>query len=405
MKARPGAFSATTVFWLFAAGIIAFAGAIFLEVEGGEREPRTAGASAFSYSAIGHRALVDVLRRLDIPVLISRNNSSRKAGRSSLLVVAEPPAAEGVGNKLDDLLVAGTVLVVLPKWTGRIDPEKPGWLASLSALDFAAVEGVLEHLLPDGRLRRVTGQLTWRRGPFGVTPSLPTPQLVESARLRPIVDSDRGVLLGELPYGGQRVWLLSDPDILSNDGIGLGDNAGLAVRMIEELRAGSGTVVLDETIHGFRLAPNMWRAAFEFPFAVPTVLALAALGALMWSAAGRFGAPHPTPPVFESGKAILIENMAGLLRYGGHGPEILRRYASLTLREAARRLHAPQTLDEAALPDWVDRVGTARGMRQQYGDIRREIDAITGTSTANSPRLARLALALHRWKREIINGP
>ncbi len=405
MKARPAVFSAAAVFWLFAAGFLAFAGAVFLEVDGGDGEPRTAGANAFSYSAIGHRGLVEVLRRLDIPVLFSRNNSARKAGASSLLVIAEPPPSEGVGGELGDLLAAEAVLIVLPKWTGVADPEKPRWLEAITILDRQDVAGVLEQLLPDARLRRVTGPVAWRRGPFGVTPSLPSPQLVESARLRPIVSSDKGVLLGELPYGGQRVWLLSDPDILSNNGIGLADNAVLAVRVIEALRPRDGTVVIDETIHGFRLAPNMWRAAFEFPFAVPTALALVALGALMWSATGRFGAPLPARPTLESGKATLIDNMAGLLRHGGHGPEILRRYASLTLRDAARRLHAPRALDEAALPGWVDRIGAARGARSRYHDLRREIDAIVGTAKANSPRLARMARGLHRWKQEIINGP
>ena len=289
-------FSATTVFWLFAAALLAFAGAIFLEVDGGDGEPRTAGANAFSTSAIGHRGLVEMLRRLDIPVLVSRNHSARKAGKSSLLVIAEPPPARGVRHELDDLLTAEVALIVLPKWTGDADAENPRWLANITTLDHTDVEGVLKHLLPDGRLRRVSGPVAWRRGPFGVTPSLPSPQLVESPRLRAIVASDQGVLLGELPYGGQRVWLLSDPDILSNNGIGLGDNAVLAVRVIEALRTRQGTVIIDETIHGFRLAPNMWRAAFEFPFAVPTVLALVALGALMWSATGRFGAPVPTRP-------------------------------------------------------------------------------------------------------------
>ena len=49
--------------------------------------------SSYSRSVIGHKALVETLRRLGIPVLASRFESASKAGDGGLLVVAVGMAA------------------------------------------------------------------------------------------------------------------------------------------------------------------------------------------------------------------------------------------------------------------------------------------------------------------------
>ncbi len=403
--AQQAAFSPTTVFWLIAVGLLSFAGAAYFMIYGEEGTTTTARANAFSHSAIGHRAFVETLRRLDIRVLVSRNNSAAKAGRSTLLIVAEPGARTYTDETINDLLTAETVLFVLPKWEGRPDEAKPQWLKSAAQLPRAHVQKTLRHVVPDGKVRRVKAPVSWETGPLGVTPTLSAPQLMETTQLRPVVTSDQGLLVGELVRGEQRIWILSDPDILSNHGLGRGDNAVLALSLIDALRPAGGAVIIDETIHGFRQEPSLWRAMFEFPFVLPTIQAVAAIVALMWAATGRFGAPIPAKRPLEAGKAALIDSMAGLLQYGGHGPEILRRYLTVTLRDVARRLHAPRDLEETALIEWVDRVGEARGVQAKYGTLRREAEAIIAVASADNSRLTQAARNLHRWKQGIINGP
>ncbi len=398
-------FSPKVVIWLITVGLLSFAGAIYFVIYGDEGIARTSGANSFSYSAIGHRAFVETLRRTDVPVLVSRDDSAAKAGRSALLVVAEPRWRAPTDDTVDDLLSADTLLIVLPKWQGRPDEANPRWLEFAVPLPRAEVEETLRRAVPGARVRRIAGSVSWQPGRFGVSPTLSVPQLIETAALTPIVASDRGLLLGELVHGGQRIWILSDPDILSNHGLGRGDNSVLTSRLIDALRPPGGAVIIDETIHGFRRASGLWHTLFEFPFVVSTILALAAIIVLSWAATGRFGAPIPAQRSLPPGKTALIDNTANLLRYGGHGPEILRRYQSVTLRDVARRLHAPRNLDEDALVDWVDRVGEARGVRAKYRNLRHEAEARAGAANADNPRLALAAQNLYRWKQEIINGP
>ena len=101
---------------------------------------------------------------------------------------------------------------------------------------------------------------------------------------------------------------------------------------------------------------------------------------------------------------MLIDNTASLLRFGGHGAAILRRYAEVTLRAVAHRLNAPRRLDGSDLIRWVDRVGAARGARRRFRDLQDRADALEGQARGDAPRLARLARRLYQWKREVIDG-
>lgn len=410
--AQASAFSPRTVLWLIAVGSLSFAAAAYVTIYGDFDAGRSVSADSFSYSAIGHRAFLETLQRLEVPVIVSRNATRAKAGPSSLLVVAEPPRP-GTGpeigpgtedDSLAELLTAETLLLVLPKWRGRRDGRKPRWIDRASMIPRSYVGEVLRSALPAGRVLRPATPPAWKPGPLGLTPTLDGPQLIEAAQLTPILSAEQGVLVGELLRGGQRIWILSDPDVLSNHGLGRGDNAALAVALIEALRPQGGTVIFDETIHGFRQEPNLWRALFEQPFVVATLHAVVAVLALLWTSAGRFGSPLPAEPALKAGKATLLDNTASLLQYGGHGPEILRRYRDATFREVTQRLRAPRNLDQEALVDWVDRVGEARGVRRRFRDLRREVDLAAATAGPRGPNLLRAATGLYRWKQEIIHG-
>ena len=402
--AQKTAFSPVTVAWLILVGLLSFAGAAYFTIYGDAGAARTAGANAYSFSAIGHRAFVETLRRLDIPVLVSRKDSAAKAGRSAVLIIAEPRGGPRTDAAIDDLLVAGRVLMVLPKWKGRVDEDRPNWLKSAALLPLAHVEKTLRHVVPDGRIKRVTVPVSWELEPIGVTPTLSAPQLMEATLLKPLVASDQGILVGELVLGEQRIWILSDPDLISNHGLGLGENAVHSVSLIEAIRPVGGTVIIDETIHGFRQEPSLARAMLEFPFVVATIQAVVTVLALVWAATGRFGAPVASTRPLEASKSALIDNAAGLLRYGGHGPQVLLRYVSVSLWDVARRMHAPREIDEAALIKWVDRVGEARGLWTKYRTLRSEVDAIAGAANAKSWRLVQAAQKVYRWKQEMING-
>jgi hypothetical protein len=222
--------------------------------------------------------------------------------------------------------------------------------------------------------------------------------------LTPIIDSSLGQLLGEVEGSYRRTWVLSDPDLISNRGLQKGDNAIIAVGIIQAMMPEGGTVIVDEVIHGFRRDPSVWRALFEFPIILITINAVAAAAILIWAATGRFGSPAPIDPPLKAGKATLIGNAAGLLQFGGHAAEILRRYLVVTFGDVARRVHAPAQLADGALDQWLDRIGKVRHVRAAAAELRRDAEHATVSGRVDDRRVLYVARDLYSWKQEMLHG-
>jgi hypothetical protein len=213
------------------------------------------------------------------------------------------------------------------------------------------------------------------------------------------------MLLGQIRDRNRRIWVLSDPDVISDHGLAHAPNAALAVAIIDHLRGGNGSVVFDETIHGFIAQPaNPLLLLLRFPFVVATVQGFIAVALLLWATLGRFGTPQPAPAPLSAGRQGLLENIAKLVDITGHREVLIKRYVLETLRDVGRQLHAPRALSTAALIGWLQRVGTARGVATDCGPVIQEAAMLGESRTRNPASLVRLAREIHRWKGEILDG-
>jgi hypothetical protein len=404
MSATP-VFAQRTLVWLLGVGSASFLLAMALIAFGEDLLPTsTVEANAYSESAIGHKAFVETLEQLGIPVLVSRGDSMLKAGPSDLLIVAEPPAEMKDDAYLLELLSADRVLFVLPKWRAARDPTNPSWAGQVARLSSTHVNEVLSIVAPGYTVRPEPMSVDWKPGRFGRGATLTEPQLIVSERLTPIIDGSLGQLLGEVADSHGQTWVVSDPDLLSNRGLQKGDNAIIAVGIIQALLPEGGTVIVDEVIHGFRRDPSVWRALFEFPIILITINALAAAAILIWAATGRFGSPTPVEPPLKAGKETLIGNAAGLLQFGGHAGEILARYLTLTFGDVARRVHAPAQLADGALDQWLDRIGKVRNVQNAAAALRRHAEQAMVPGRVDNRRVLHVARSLYSWKQEMLHG-
>lgn len=409
MTAGQSVIAPRTAFWVIAVGTVSFACAMLLTIFSDRLGPgTTAGANAYSRSAIGHRALADTLRHLGIPVVVSRHESAARAAGGALLIVAEPDPGQSASGAIDDVLAAAdTVLMVLPKWQARRSRTDPRWVEAVSPLPTDTAEGVLRTVLDTGTVVRLPAGPAWQAyGLEGAFAPGVDAQLIHSPALKALVATDGGILVGETRSpSGQRIVVVSDPDILSNHGLGRGDNAAIVVALIEELRPPGGPVIFDEVLHGFQRRPSVWQRLFELPLVVPTGLAVIAIAVLLWSTTGRYGAPAPVQAPLRAGKADLIANAADVLAIGGHGREILQRYFAATIRTVGADLNAPRGLDDRALVRWIDAVGARRGVRHGIAALHRDVDAVSAAARFDPTAALRIASRLHRWKKEMTDGP
>jgi hypothetical protein len=427
-------FRGRTVGWLLGAGAVSMVAALLLVVFGDDlgRPPETAAANTFSRSAIGHRGFVEVLRRTGVPVVISQSSSGRKAAGGALLVVLEPGNVDTVLDQLGTMLdEVTTALVVLPKRTGESELGNPGHLASAELVPEDAVERILDAIAgfdvgaahdsdddgavepyddgaPDGdALVRDAGECrsNLERDGFGEAElRLAQPQRFRTTRTYTDMDcGDEAVLALFERDSGTDVYVLSDPDLLANHGLGDAGNAVLAVALIEHLRDGGG-VIVDESLHGFRGEDSVWRSLFEFPLVLATLQAILALGALLLATTRRFGAPLPAAPPLAAGKRFLIDNIASLLHFGGHAGHTLVRYLDTTVRAVGRALHAPADLDDAGLRAWLARHGEARSIALRLADVEAEVNAVAGSRRRHLTKIALAAERVHRWKQEMLRG-
>jgi hypothetical protein len=394
-------------------GLALFAIAAFmLSLYLASREDNTldsVGPNSYSRSAIGYAGLAEILRRLDVPVIQSRHNSLRKAGVSGLLVVAEPHwDAE---EDLHRLLLGKKVLLVLSKWRGRPDERKTGWLTDAQLRLTAEAEMTLQLVLSKGTVAQEPSEDKWTVNLLKQEPHIHGPvQLITSGKLRPIVASARGILVGELTLGNNRkIWIVSDPDVLSNHR--LLSNAVFAMALMDGARAmhgggPQGRVVFDEVIHGFKSEPiSPLKMLFTYPFYIVALQGLLGAGLLLWAAMGRFGSTARPPAPLSAGKKELLDNVARLMEYAGHHKVMLHRYIRAAVRDAGRQIHAPRNLDDAELVKWLQRAGSARGVTLDCGEILHRADELLGNRKSGLGSFVALARDIYRWKREIIDGP
>jgi len=331
----------------------------------------------------------------------SRSHSAQKAGDHALLLVLEPDI-----ERLDDLehMLDSTshCLVALPKWSGQPDPRHPGWVSSTVRLAASEVQQVLDVTSASGTVTALETATDWR-SELGLTPTLATPQLVHTDAASPVTAAE-GALLVRLDPDTASQWVLTDPDILSNHGLGRGDNAELALRILELVAPRDWPIVLDETLHGFEVKPDIWGELGRFPLVLVLGQAFATLLALVWAGAVRFGSPQPTAQGLAAGKAVLIDNMAELLLVGGHTTSVLRRYFVLAQRRIAAAYHFPPDLPPERRRQRLDRIAEARGALHRFEDLEAAV-AESGDSRSDlEHRSLAVARDIRSWTMEMLDA-
>jgi hypothetical protein len=395
-------FSKRTLAIIIVVAAVSLGAAVVLTVMGDDLNASapSAGADSYSVSAIGHRGLVDILEKLEIPVLKSRGNSSDKA-KNGVLLVLEPTVSDDASKqRLRDLVKAAPrVIVVLPKWYGSAAIGDK-WIDDANLLPPSEVEDVLATLDLD-----YDASLTISRSGAGndfrgedITKSpiiRHDPQLVDVGQdYEALVRDANGYAL---LFKSAHVYVVADPDVMNNHGLRKAENALFTVNLIEKLRNG-GPVIIDEVVHGYAQQPSLLRTLFRFPLVLATLQVLICALLAIWAAMVRFGPTKAAAPAIAPGKDFLIQNTAALLHYGGHHADALRRYLMQSTAAVRHALHAP-AMPPNQMTAWLERVRQTRGGTISLVDLERD------AHTADTPqRTVEVADRVYRWRMEMING-
>ena len=398
-------FSPRILVCLVAAVAITFAASVLLSLQGGQtaKTSETIGANTYSHSAVGYAGFYEFLRKSKQPVVQAQVDVLAKLGSNGLLVLAEPSRNLAGDELRNRIFAAKNILLILPKWSVQRSEDRRDWIGEAKLQPLGLPQSVYSLVSAYGQIVRVAADGAFPRTVMGLSPSLSgTMQLIRNSKMRWLAGTPEGMLLGEISDNGRRIWVLSDPDIAENHGIGKGDNAALLLDIVEQLAGGKKPIVFDETIHGFTstVKPPM-QLMLGFPYNLLALQAVVALGLLLLATTGRFGVPQILPPALGAGKRGLIANAALLIDFGGHHAAVLKRYAQTSLRDAARQLRAPRGLEGPALTGWLDRASKARGLPDSASDL---LSKAENASASDLARLFATARSLYFWKKELLNG-
>lgn len=422
-------FKTKTAVWLaVAAGVSLLATVLLSAFAKDLAKVVSSSTDSFSRSAIGHAAFVESLRRAGVPVVVSRHRTIDKIGGEELLVVAETDVeALSVDHRrllYDMWFLAPKVLLVLPKRRGFSRADKPGWLATSNLMPIAAVAAVLDTLGYEARVTRIAQsdaeptvddgvtstscRLDWR----GIddlsimrlqdkVPAIRDLQLLKCDEFDPLLACEEGMLLGRWEAGGDEVYVLSDPDLLANHGLGKGDNATVLFGALDEWGLLDRPIVVDETLHGFEFKESIFAFMLRYPLVLLTYQAVLAAAVLIWMAVVRFGSLQTAISGVASGKEALVAHTAELLEHGGDSATTLRQYVASIFTDVARRLHAPARLNRRDTLSWLQKVSDARGLNVDLLQVERtSIEWEHGRSPRRRDVLE-VAARMHRWRQEL----
>ncbi|MCY3621419.1 MAG: DUF4350 domain-containing protein [Gammaproteobacteria bacterium] len=360
------------------------------------------GPSSYSRSAIGHAGFAGLLREMGYDVKTNRSRLGRGMAPGDVLLILEPNLLSHTVADLQRLMEGKrSVLIALPKWESNALPGPRGWIKEASLLPKGTAGGVARGVVVPASIERPDVDNPWFDRLGRGTPTIEDDlQLVSGAQLDALISRSDGILVGETTDGEAKIVVLADPDILANHGLHRGDNARLALGLIERLKPGSNaTIHFDETLHGFAIVPSLPRLLMAPPFLAATLLVLATVAITVWRAAAGFGGPHAVgepEPVFGSGHETLLRNAGRLLAAEDHATYIADRYARASLEEAARRLHLGARSRRGEADDDIKARGILEGIAIRRGVRTRLPDEETRPLTK--------ARRYYDWIEEVFHG-
>ena len=205
--------------WSLAA-VAVFGVALYLMAHGDSDASDAIGPIVESRSAFGFAGIADILEQIGTPVVHTRYRSRDKLGNGGVLVIAEPQIDSRKLTMANKILNAKAILLILPKWTGQESEDHPGWVGKAELGPGLATQAALDLVDPEAEFQRGPALDHWDHNAIGPNPVLVAPaQFIMSEKLHPIVSQANRILVGEMKKDGRRIFVLADPDVLSNHGL------------------------------------------------------------------------------------------------------------------------------------------------------------------------------------------
>lgn len=269
-------------------------------------------------------------------------------------------------REIDAKLARVPTLVVLPKW--RSGMRLTGIAHPVLLVEDERLDALLLRLTGDPSIRITRSREVFAALPYedsagaDLATEIYAAQLFDGTACTPVIGSGSATLLASCPVrnSNRSVFILSDPDLLNNHGLRLGENAAIARDFLLSA-AGADMVLIDysrdnwftDALTSVR-RDRTWADLLRFlepPFRVLWIGAGVMLALALWRSLRRAGPVHAMATAALD-KTQAIQARARLMRLTGQDGALLADYAAARIAATAARLvgpgHARQIGEERA---------------------------------------------------------
>jgi len=363
------------------------------------RQGNTAEAHALSQSAIGYRAISDLMAETGFDIVRLRSDFVSSQQSDNLTIYAPPVGA------FQELYLSGNepALVVMPKWRAFPNPRKRGWAAALnltadvSPLIWLADEEreIVFHRrgadaedeasddLPKPERVTLLREALFRTDTSVEIGDITAFQTISGEGLEPLWQDGEGrTVLARLVSDGSptNVFLLSDPDLLNTQAL-TNDERTLVAHELLSMLSTSTVINFDLSLNGFVRPRNLITLIAEPPLVGVSIAVLAFAIAVGLRATQRFGPVSENSTSFARGKMALIDSTSQLLATPDKSTDLGQMYADHlveTLRQGDEQRAGQPAATSASRATFLAAAEQTR--------TSRNLDELMATA----PRLARL---------------
>jgi hypothetical protein len=390
-----GAFNRGTMLFIVAIGTLAFIATLVLGAYAPDlRSGRNGGTHALSNAATGFSGLVRLAEATGRNPRIVR--SMDELDSEDLAVITPDHGWINLNDLLEQRGPRAT-LIIMPKWETAPSKTENGWVNVSGLLPAEDPEQTLAPAASFKVIRARSHGEPLRTVDLAAPPELRfiaprVTQTIANPKLKPMITDPSGrIVLGQV--GDQPLYVLADPDLINNHGMGDEGQARSAMALLDFLNSTGATAILfDVTANGLGRSRSPLKLAFDPPFLAVTLTIFVAMLLAGLQALVRFGAPQRTERAIAFGKAALVDNSAALIRKAGREADLGPRYVDVIRGRAAALFHLPATLSPEAVDQRLEALNKRRSFTRLAGEANqaRSRDELLGA-----------AQSLHHWIEEV----
>jgi hypothetical protein len=312
----------------------------FIDKSAAEEDELTADRSSFRSTPYGTLAFYTLLEESSYNVTrFEKPFTELKDGEPGTLVLITPPDVhtpdEEEFNALAKWIEAGGVLIIADRY---VDKQ----IGDAGIHTERAVAKTPVRILQPTPLTRGVQQVA--------VSEYATRVKVDSRAVTYHIGDDQAAVVADAQVGKGRVVLLTDPFIVSNNGISQADNVVLALNLFAERPAGS--IAFDEYHHGYGAATTSQGLMSYFRGTpVPWMLAQASLIAVLvvYTNGRRFARPVPLRRERRTTNLEFVSSMANITRLAQATDLAMKNIYFEFRKRLCRFVGAPAKIDNAKL--------------------------------------------------------